>query len=200
MLAIRGDEMNYKKHIGHDRSTNEYSIDLVRQITDLKSGKYLDRIENPDPINMCIGVGGYPEKHFESPNLKTDIQHLKDKVDAGADYIVTQMFFENNVYYRFVDRCRTAGISVPIVPGIKILDKTRQLSIIPKNFHVNIPEPLVEEVLENPKKVKNIGTRWCIQQCKDLMKHGIKNIHFYIMNDTIAIIEVLDQLIRKNRK
>ncbi len=194
ILAIRGDEINYQKKVSIDRTTNEYAIDLVHQVMDLKKGKYLDKVENPDPIDMCIGVGGYPEKHFESPNMKTDIQYLKQKVDAGADYVVTQMFFENAEYFRFVNRCREAGITVPIIPGIKILDKVRQMSFIPKNFYVNIPELLVEEVSENPKHVKEIGIRWCIQQCEGLLKDGVDYIHFYIMNDAVAIAEVLDRL------
>ncbi len=149
---------------------------------------------NPDPIEMCVGVGGYPEKHFEAPNLKTDIQYLKQKVDAGADYIVTQMFFENDVFFQFVKKCRDAGITVPIIPGVKILDKTRQLSFIPKNFYVNIPEALVEEVTESPKHVREVGINWGIQQCEGLLNSGIEYIHFYIMNDAIAITEVLDKL------
>ncbi len=194
VLAIRGDEVNYQKKVSNDRTTNDYAVDLVHQVMDLKKSKYLDKVINPDPIEMCVGVGGYPEKHFEAPNLKTDIQYLKQKVDAGADYIVTQMFFENDVFFQFVKKCRDAGITVPIIPGVKILDKTRQLSFIPKNFYVNIPEALVEEVTESPKHVREVGINWGIQQCEGLLNSGIEYIHFYIMNDAIAITEVLDKL------
>jgi methylenetetrahydrofolate reductase (NADPH) len=191
---VRGDEVNYKKMYSKDRSVNEYAIDLVKQINDLNQGKYLDDIISADPIDMSIGVGGYPEKHFESPNLKTDIQYLKQKVDAGADYIVTQMFFDNSVFFEFVKSCRDAGITVPIVPGIKILNKVSQLSFIPKNFFVNIPETLVEEMMENKKHVREIGTNWSYKQCEELLNHGIEYIHFYIMNDTMAVTQVMDKL------
>jgi methylenetetrahydrofolate reductase (NADPH) len=194
VLAVRGDEINYKKMYSKDRSVNEYAVDLVNQINDLNRGKYLDDIISADPIDMSIGVGGYPEKHFESPNLKTDIQYLKQKVDAGAEYIVTQMFFDNNVFFDFVKSCREAGITVPIIPGIKILNKVSQLSFIPKNFFVNIPESLVEEMMENQKHAQEIGTNWTIKQCEDLLNHGNEYIHFYIMNDTMAVTQVMDKL------
>ena len=177
-----------------DRSVNEYAVDLVNQINDLNRGKYLDDIISADPIDMSIGVGGYPEKHFESPNLKTDIQYLKQKVDAGAEYIVTQMFFDNSVFFEFVKSCREAGITVPIIPGIKILNKVSQLSFIPKNFFVNIPESLVEEMMENQKHAGEIGTNWSYKQCEDMLNQGIEYIHFYIMNDTMAVTQVMDKL------
>ena len=194
VLAVRGDEINYKKMYSKDRSVNEYAVDLVNQINDLNRGKYLDDIISADPIDMSIGVGGYPEKHFESPNLKTDIQYLKQKVDAGAEYIVTQMFFDNSVFFEFVKSCREAGITVPIIPGIKILNKVSQLSFIPKNFFVNIPESLVEEMMANKKHAREIGTNWSYKQCEELLNHGIEYIHFYIMNDTMAVTQVMDKL------
>ena len=194
VLAVRGDEVNYKKMYSKDRSVNEFAIDLVKQIHDLNQGKYLDDIISADPIDMSIGVGGYPEKHFESPNLHTDIQYLKQKVDAGADYIVTQMFFDNTVFFEFVKSCRDAGITVPIIPGIKILNKVSQLSFIPKNFFVNIPESFVEEMMANKKHAREIGTNWSYKQCEELLNHGIEYIHFYIMNDTMAVTQVMDKL------
>ena len=121
ILAIRGDETNYQKPVQSGRSVNVYASELVKQADDLRSGNYLDEIINADPIDFCIGVGGYPEKHFEAPNLKTDIHFLKRKIDAGAEYIVTQMFFDNDSFFSFVDACRAAGITVPIVPGLKLL-------------------------------------------------------------------------------
>ena len=144
VLAIRGDEPNYKKQIGSHRTVNNYANELVAQLHDLKNGKYLEDIANSEPIDLCIGVGGYPEKHTESPNRKMDIQYLKMKVDAGAEYIVTQMYYDNRDYFRFVDDCRAAGIEVPIIPGLKIIDRISQLTLLPKNFHVSLPEGLVE--------------------------------------------------------
>lgn len=194
IFAVRGDETNYQKPIGSHRTENIYSSDLVDQVHQLKKGIYLDDIINADPIEMCIGVGGYPEKHYESPNLKTDIQNLKKKVDAGADYIVTQMFFDNKVFFNFVALCRQAGIEVPIIPGIKILDRQKQLTAIPKNFFVNLPETLVEEIQQNKEHTKEIGINWSISQCEDLLNNGVNSIHFYILNDASAISKVLDKL------
>lgn len=196
ILAVRGDETNYKKPIRDDRSVNVYACDLVNQLNNMRKGQYLDEILNADPMDICIGVGAYPEKHFEAPNLKRDIQYLKQKVDAGADYIVTQMFFDNKDFFHFVDCCREAGITVPIIPGLKILNKSRQLTFIPKNFFVNIPKELSDEVEENPENAAEIGINWSVRQCEELLNNGVKNIHFYIMNGTSTVTEVLKQLNR----
>ena len=194
ILAIRGDETNYKKPVQSGRSVNVYASDLVKQVYDLKTGIYLDEIINADPIDFCIGVGGYPEKHFEAPNLKKDIGYLKEKVNAGADYIVTQMFFSNDDFFTFETKCRDAGIEVPIIPGIKILSSVKQLTNIPKNFFVNIPTELSDEVDENPEHAKEIGIQWCSRQCEGLLNHGVKNIHFYIMSGAKGVIEVLKKI------
>lgn len=194
VLAIRGDESNYKKPIDTAKSVNSYANELVEQLDNLKQGRYLEEIENSDPINMCIGVGGYPEKHLESPNLKTGIQYLKAKVDAGADYIVTQMFFDTSSFNKFVAECRKAGISVPIIPGLKILSGIRQLSSLPKHFNVTIPEELADEVTANPKHVKEIGVNWAFKQSEELLNSGVRCLHFYIMNDTKAVTSVIKQL------
>ncbi len=194
VLVIRGDETNYKKPVRQDRSVNLYAADLVKQVDRLKQGQYLEDIINADAIDMCIGVGGYPEKHFEAPNLKTDIQYLKKKIDAGADYIVTQMFFDNRVYFDFVDRCRKAGINVPIIPGIKLLDNPRQLRSIPRSFHINLPDDLVDEVMENQNRCREIGQEWCKKQSEELINSGVSCIHYYILNDTSSVRQVLDKL------
>lgn len=194
VLAIRGDESNYIKPVDTAKSVNSYANELVIQLDNLKNGRYLEEIENSDPIDMCIGVGGYPEKHLESPNLKTDIQYLKEKVDAGAEYIVTQMFFDTSYFNKFVAKCRKAGISVPIIPGLKILSGVRQLSSLPKNFNVTIPEELSDEITSNSKHVKEIGVNWAIKQCKELLNSGVRCIHFYIMNDTKAVTSVIKKL------
>lgn len=194
VLAVRGDETNYKKLIHSGRTVNAYTNELVEQLVDLQKGKYIEEIANSDPIKMCIGVGAYPEKHLESPNLKTDIQMLKKKVEAGADYIVTQMFFDNNDFFKFVKAARKAGIKVPIIPGLKILTGVRQLTALAKNFNVNLPDELVDEVHENPKHVKEIGANWSAKQVAGLFNNGLMCAHFYIMNDVKAALKVFEQL------
>jgi len=194
VLAIRGDEPNYKKQIGSHRTVNHYANELVAQLRDLKNGKYLEDIANSEPIDLCIGVGGYPEKHTESPNRKMDIQYLKLKVDAGADYIVTQMYYDNRDFFHFVDDCRAAGIEVPIIPGLKIIDRISQLTLLPKNFHVSLPEQLVDEAMANPKHVKEIGVNWTAKQCEELLNNSVKCIHFYIMSDATAVTETIKKL------
>jgi methylenetetrahydrofolate reductase (NADPH) len=194
VLAIRGDETNYKKPVQSHRTVNAYASELVTQLTKLKQGEYLEDLSGSEPIDMCIGVGAYPEKHIESPNVKTDISYLKKKIDAGADYIVTQMFFDNRCFYDFVDRCREAGITVPIIPGLKILSGTRQLTAVPKNFHVSMPEELVDEITENPTHVKEIGVQWGVKQCRDLLDNGVQCVHFYVMSDAVAVVKVIENL------
>jgi methylenetetrahydrofolate reductase (NADPH) len=194
VLAIRGDESNYNKVLSSGRTRNIYSRDLVRQLADLRQAKYLDTIANSEPINFCIGVGAYPEKHIEAPNLKTDISHLKTKVDAGADYIVTQMFFDNADFHKFVKMCREAGIEVPIIPGIKLIDGVRQLNTLAKHFHVTIPDALVDEIMESPKRVKEIGRAWGRNQVEELLNSGVECVHFYVMNDASASVGIIREL------
>lgn len=194
VLAVRGDEPNYQKQVDSSKTVNAYASGLVAQLNDLKRGIYLEDIANSEPIDMCIGVGGYPEKHIESPNPKTDIKYLKQKVDAGADYVVTQMFFDNRYYFSFVEACRDAGITVPIIPGLKIIDRISQLTNLPKKFHVTIPEELVDEITENPQHVMEIGTRWGVKQCKELLNRSVKCLHFYIMNDAGSALDVVKEL------
>jgi methylenetetrahydrofolate reductase (NADPH) len=194
MLAIRGDETNYKKPVQAGRSVNVYASDLVKQMDDLRSGIYLDEIINADPLDLCIGVGGYPEKHFEAPNLKKDIDYVKQKVNAGADYIVTQMFFNNSDFFNFVKECRKVGIDVPIIPGLKIITNPKQLTSIPKNFYVNIPSELSEQIEENPEHAEKIGVEWCVSHCEELLNSGVMSIHFYIMNGAKTVTNVLNKL------
>ena len=140
-------------------------------------------------------MGGYPEKHFEAANIETDIENLKKKVDAGADYVITQMFFDNNVYYDFVRRCREAGINVPIIPGLKPLSTARQVNMLPESFSLDIPLELTSEIAkaEDKDAVYQIGTEWCITQCKDLIAHGVPAIHFYTMGRSKNIITILKE-------
>ncbi|MEZ5360124.1 MAG: methylenetetrahydrofolate reductase [Candidatus Zixiibacteriota bacterium] len=194
VMAIRGDAPKYEKPKRADRTVNDHAVDLVGQLNDLRHGKYLEDIANSEPIDMCIGVCGYPDKHNDAPNLKTDIQYLKAKVDAGADYIVTQMFFDNSRYFAFVDLCREAGITVPIIPGIKVIYNKRQLTSIPRHFHVDMPDGLVDEIMASPKHAREIGCDWGLRQCRELADAGVPCIHFYILNDAGSVIDVLKRL------
>jgi methylenetetrahydrofolate reductase (NADPH) len=192
VLAVRGDHHAAFKPHNRNRGTNEYTADLVRQIDQMNQGVYLETMYDAAATDFCIGVGGYPEKHFEAPNLDRDIKHLKEKVDAGADYIVTQLFFDNAVYFRFVEKCREAGIQVPIIPGIKVLTSANQLTAIPKSFYVDIPEDLAHAMTSQPDKSRAIGIEWSRQQCRALLEGGVPGLHFYIMANPTAVIEVID--------
>ncbi len=194
VLAIRGDESNYNKVIREGRTRNLFASDLVKQLTDLRQARFLDDLANTQPIDFCIGVGGYPEKHIEAPNVKTDIARLKAKVDAGADYVVTQMFFDNASFLEYRRRCREAGIAVPIIPGIKLLDSVRQLQSLPKHFHVTIPDALVDEIHESPKNVREIGRRWARRQVEGLLAEGVECIHFYVMNDASGAVGIIREV------
>jgi methylenetetrahydrofolate reductase (NADPH) len=194
VLAIRGDVPNYVRRPDPHRTKNRNAGDLVSQLADLREGRYLDEIVNSQPIDMCVGVGGYPEKHFEAPNLKTDVQRLKEKVDAGADYVVTQLFFDNAVFFEFERRCRDAGIQVPIIPGLKLIDHARQLATLPKSFHVTVPEALSDEIEANPQHAREIGKRWGRAQVEELIGRGAPCVHFYVMSDASPVLELIRDL------
>jgi methylenetetrahydrofolate reductase (NADPH) len=196
ILAVRGDDSGYEKPIPTGRSANRNSVELVQQIMRMNKGKYLeDSLLDAKPTNFCVGVGGYPEKHFEAPNLKADIKFAKEKVDAGAEYIVTQMFYDNKFYFDYVDKCRKAGINVPIIPGLKIVTSKAQLHSIPKNFHVTIPSALSDEI----EKAKNedvmaIGVEWAADQVQELLDRNVPSVHFYIMLNSKPISMVMERL------
>ena len=190
ILALRGDGLNYKKPVQKTRSTNQYASELVQQISNLKKGIFLEDLENTNSLDFCVGVAGYPEKHFEAPNMKVDMQYLKQKVDQGANYIVTQMFFDNQKYFNFVQNCRDFGITVPIIPGIKVLKSVKQLSRLPRTFHVDLPTELVDQVNESPHHVKEVGIQWAKAQVQGLLEFGVPNVHFYIMNDVKSILGI----------
>lgn len=194
VLAIRGDETNYHKQFDASKTVNAHANELVAQLHNLRCGTYLEELASSEAIDLCIGVGGYPEKHFESPNLKNDIACLKQKVQSGADYIVTQMFFDNRYFFEFESACRAAGITVPIIPGLKILDRESQLTNLPRNFHVSLPEELVDEVQRSPQHITEIGRAWALRQTRELLEHSVKCIHFYIMNDAQAVLDVIRKL------
>lgn len=185
VLALRGDnvrgEHTFRPHPGGHLHASE----LVAQIAGMNRGEYLSgEVEHPAPTDFCIGVAGYPEKHAEAPNLQTDIEYLKQKVDAGAHYIVTQMFFDNAKYFDFVARCRREGIEVPIVAGIKPFSTKAQLSLLPQVFGVNIPEELSRAVASaaDNAAVRRIGIEWATGQCRELIRQGVPALHFYTMS------------------
>lgn len=196
VLAVRGDDSGYEKPLQFGRSANRYACDLVGQIADMNRGKYLeDDLLDAEPSAFCVGVGGYPEKHFEAPNLQTDVRRTKEKVEAGADYVVTQMFFDNRVYFEYVERCREAGIEVPIIPGIKILTSTRQLASIPRVFYVDIPDELSREAESSPAdRVEDVGVEWALRQSRELIEGGAPSIHFYVMQSSRAIQKLMKKL------
>ncbi len=196
VLAVRGDDKGYSKPIPKDKTINHYAYDLVKQVVDMNNGKYLDEdLLDATPTDFCIGVGGYPEKHFESPNMKTDLTNLKKKVDAGGDYIVSQMFYNNPSFFKFVEDCRKAGIEVPIIPGLKVLSTRKHLTNIPKNFFVEIPEELANEVEEaKDEHISDIGVEWALKQCEELLNNGAQSIHFYIMQNIKPIQKLLLKL------
>jgi len=194
VLALRGDTPNYEKSVSKDRSVNIHASDLVQQISNLKNGIYMDELVDATPLDICVGVAGYPEKHFEAPSLKEDIKFLKKKLDAGADYVTTQMFFDNSKYLSFIKKCQDGGISAPIIPGLKVLKDAKQLQTIPSNFHIDFPDALVEEVTANPQHVEDIGVEWCVKQCQELLEKNVPTLHFYIMNDTQQVLKVIGKL------
>lgn len=194
ILALRGDGLNYEKRYSKDKSLNHYACDLVKQVTDLREGRYLDDISNSESMDFCVGVAGYPEKHFEAANMKTDIQYLKQKVDAGAQYIVSQMFFDNERFYKWVADCRAAGINVPIIPGLKVLRSLGQLKSIPKTFHVDLPDPLVDEIMASPEHIVEIGKRWAEKQTHDLINNGHQCLHYYVMQDANVVAKIVESV------
>lgn len=185
IMALRGDSITGEKRFVPHPEGYAHANELVEAIRhfDEQTGE-----------SFCIGVGGYPEKHFECANIETDIENLKRKVDAGADYIITQMFFDNKVYYHFVDLCRKAGINVPIIPGLKPISTARQVALLPQSFSLDIPKELTEAIAQagdDKEEVYRIGTQWCAAQCKDLLAHGVPAVHFYTMGKPRNITEIM---------
>ena len=197
VLALRGDAVKNETYFSAEKEGHTYAKDLVKQIVGLNKGEYLDdELLNKSKTNFCIGVAGYPEKHMEAPSLDQDVLRLKEKVDAGACYVVTQMFFDNQKYFKFVDKCRKAGITVPIIPGLKPLATKKQLSILPHRFHVDLPDELTLEVLKckSKEEVRQIGVEWCIQQSKELIKGGAPVLHYYSMGKSDNIQKIAGEL------
>lgn len=196
ILAIKGDS-KIRKPVRSDRTVNRYATDLVDQISNMNQGQYLDDdLIDAAKANFCVGVACYPEKHFESPNMKFDLQILKEKQEKGADYAVTQMFFDNEKYYEYVKAARDEGITIPIVPGLKILTRKSQLSRIPSIFHVDIPEEFSEKMMaaKTRDEERAVGVEWAAKQALDLMEKSNPYVHFYIMQNTRPFLEMMDQL------
>ncbi|MBR4187763.1 MAG: methylenetetrahydrofolate reductase [Bacteroidaceae bacterium] len=194
IMALRGDALPGQKHFLPEPDGFSHSLELVGMISDLNRGQYLDpTVTNGLCTDFCIGVAAYPEKHFEAANLETDIQHLRQKVEAGADYIVTQMFFDNERFFRFVDLCRKAGITVPIIPGLKPISTKKQIDLLPRSFHIDIPQELVSllEQTRNADDAYQLGIDWAIRQSRDLLQHGFPAIHYYTMSNPTNVCQIV---------
>lgn len=193
IMALRGDAMKGEKYFEPTKGGNRYASQLVQQIEELGRGKYLHGDMECDENNrFCIGVAGYPEKHIEAPSMNYDLQMLKKKVEAGADYVVTQMFFDNQKYFEFVKQAREMGIDVPIIPGIKPIATAKHLQLLPQVFKIDLPEALINEVLKckNTAEVREVGIEWSIQQCKELLDYGVPVLHFYSMGKSDNIKKI----------
>jgi methylenetetrahydrofolate reductase (NADPH) len=183
ILALRGDPMKNEASFIPAEGGNKYALNLIEQVSDMNGGQYLYEETKNSPSSFCIGTAGYPEKHFEAMNLSSDLKHLKKKVDAGAEFIVTQLFYDNQKYFEFVDKCRSIGINVPIIPGLKPITTKKHLSFIPKFFHVNFPEEFSNELekCKSNEEIRKVGEEWSIKQCEELIKADVPVIHFYTM-------------------
>ena len=196
LLVLRGDPINSETYFNAEKGGHKYASELIKQVDGLNKGIYLDdNLKNLSKTNFCMGVAGYPEKHFEAPNMNSDIHFLKKKIECGAEYIVTQMFFDNQKYYDFVKLCRDNDINVPIIPGIKPLSTVKHLNLLPHRFHLNLPSELVNEVLKCNDKddVRQVGVEWAIQQTKELISFGAPCIHFYTMGKVDNIIKIMSE-------
>jgi methylenetetrahydrofolate reductase (NADPH) len=193
VLALRGDKTGFNKPTPRGKTKNQYASDLIKQIQDMNQGKLIN--QDSKPTDFCIGVASYPEKHFEAPNLKRDIEYLKQKIDAGANYIVTQMFFNNKKYFRFLDECKKQNITVPIIPGLKIITKKSHLTFLPKTFHCEIPYELSTQIEEATTKqdIQKIGINWALNQTKELFEQGSPALHFYVMGSSTTIEQFMQQ-------
>lgn len=197
VLVLRGDAPKNEANFEAETGGHAYAVDLLKQVVNLKNGIYLEEdIKDGGKADFCIGTAGYPEKHFEAPNLETDLQYLKSKVDAGADYIMTQMFFDNNKFFQFVKNCRAIGIDVPIIPGLKPITNKKQLSILPKIFHVDIPTELSNEIIKakTDEEVETIGTAWLVKQSKELKAFGVPVLHYYTLGKPKVIYNVVKEI------
>ena len=196
VVALRGDAVKSETYFSANKDGHSYASQLVNQISDLNKGKYLEDLEISSNTNFCIGVAGYPEKHMEAPSLESDIHFLKEKIKLGADYIVTQMFFDNSKFFEFKEMCEKKGINVPIIPGLKPISTKKQLNILPHRFHCDLPEALIKEIIKckDNSEVKQVGIEWCIEQSKELKKHGVPFLHYYSMGKALNIKKIASEI------
>ncbi|MEI2755681.1 MAG: methylenetetrahydrofolate reductase [NAD(P)H] [Chitinophagaceae bacterium] len=197
VLVLRGDAAKNETAFEPEPGGHKYANELLKQVADLNAGIYLEEnLKNSHKTDFCIGVAGYPEKHFEAPNMDTDLQYLKAKVDAGADYIITQMFFDNAKFYAFVEACRSVGITVPIIPGLKPIYNKKQLTVLPKTFHIDLPADLSNEILKckTDEEVEKLGQEWLLAQSRDLKKNGVAVLHYYTLGKPHVIANVVRDL------
>lgn len=196
VLALRGDSIKTEANFRPHKDGHEFAVELIDQITDMNKGNYLIDDIKLEPTDFCIGAAGYPEKHFEAMNLTTDLKYLKAKVDAGADYIVTQMFFDNSKYFAFVEACRAVGIEVPIIPGLKPIKSLNHISFLPKFFHIDYPDELSKELLKckTNDDVRTVGIEWGIQQSKELKNAGVPCIHYYTMSNSDCVKSIAKEI------
>jgi methylenetetrahydrofolate reductase (NADPH) len=192
ILALKGDNLNYNRQIGDNEVVNKHALDLVEQVSKMRSGKFLGDTEYP-PMDFCVGVAGYPEKHFEAANQELNIEYLRQKVAAGAEYVITQMFFDNSKYFAFVKACRAAGITVPIIPGLKVIKTANQVNSLPRLFHIDLPNDLVRELSANPTQAASIGKEWAKMQVKELLDAGVPCVHFFLMNDVGSVLDIIKE-------
>ncbi|QYS86812.1 methylenetetrahydrofolate reductase [NAD(P)H] [Flavobacterium oreochromis] len=197
VVALRGDAVKSEIYFKPEKEGNAYASELVSQISNLNKGIYLDSdLQNTNTTDFCIGVAGYPEKHMEAPSMDSDIHFMKQKIKNGADYIITQMFFDNQKFFEYVEKCRNAGITVPIIPGLKPIATKKQLNLIPHRFKVDLPDDLVMAVVKakDNEAVKQIGIEWCIQQSKELVKAGVPFLHYYSMGKAENIKAIAEEV------
>lgn len=197
VLALRGDAAKNEASFEPEKDGNHYALDLLKQAINMNNGIYIDEdIRDGGKTNFCTGVAGYPEKHFEAPNLEIDLQHLKNKVDAGAEYVMTQMFFDNQKFFDFVKSCREIGINVPIIPGLKPITTKKQLTVLPRIFHVDIPTDLSMAIMKckTDAEVEIIGTEWLLQQSKELKAFGASVLHYYTLGKPKVIRNVVKEI------
>ena len=198
VLVLRGDAAKNETAFLPEPGGHKYASDLLKQVVDLNSGIYLEEeLKNTSQTKFCIGVAGYPEKHFEAPNLESDLQYLKNKIDMGADYIITQMFYDNEKYYAFVKSCRDIGITVPIIPGLKPIYTIKQLTMLPKVFHIDLPAALSKEIIKckTDAEVEKVGTEWLLYQSQELKKFGVPVLHYYTLGRPNIVADVVKQLV-----
>ena len=196
VVALRGDAIKSETYFTPNKDGHKYASELVNQITNLNNGVYLEDLEVATKTNFCIGVAGYPEKHMEAPSMKSDLHFLKEKIKLGADYVITQMFFDNKKYFEFVDLCKEEGINVPIIPGLKPISTLKQLNLIPHRFHCDLPEPLIKEIIKckDNAEVRQVGIEWCIEQSKELASKNVPFLHYYSMGRSSNIKAVAEAI------